>query len=70
MTNTEILKRIEELEKEYNEVEGSKCEVYSRIVGFITPLAQWHNGKQAEFKDRVMFKIDFGRLKGRHNERA
>lgn len=29
-----------------------KCEVYSRIVGYIRPIDNWNAGKQAEFKDR------------------
>lgn len=32
------------------------CEVYSRVVGYIRPVEQWHKGKQEEFKDRVIFK--------------
>lgn len=28
------------------------CEVYSRVVGYIRPVQQWHVGKQEEFKDR------------------
>ncbi len=33
------------------------CEVYSRIVGYIRPVQQWHPGKQEEFKDRRVFKV-------------
>jgi len=33
------------------------CEVYSRIVGYLRPVEQWHDGKQEEFKDRVEFKL-------------
>lgn len=33
------------------------CEVYSRVVGYIRPVQQWHTGKQEEFKDRKVFKI-------------
>jgi len=28
------------------------CEVYSRIVGYLRPVQQWNDGKQAEFSDR------------------
>jgi ribonucleoside-triphosphate reductase len=31
------------------------CEVYSRIVGYITPVQQWHEGKRVEFKERVTY---------------
>ena len=33
----------------------TKCEVYSRVVGYIRPVEQWHDGKQAEFSDRKKF---------------
>jgi len=33
------------------------CEVYSRVVGYIRPVQQWHDGKQREFKERKVFKI-------------
>ncbi|MFA5994467.1 MAG: anaerobic ribonucleoside-triphosphate reductase [Parcubacteria group bacterium] len=29
-----------------------RAEVYSRVVGYIRPVAQWNKGKQAEFGDR------------------
>lgn len=35
----------------------TKCEVYSRVVGYIRPVTQWNDGKQEEFKDRKNFKI-------------
>jgi len=31
---------------------GSKCEVYSRVVGYLRPVDQWNDGKQAEFTIR------------------
>jgi anaerobic ribonucleoside-triphosphate reductase len=33
------------------------CEVYSRIVGYIRPVNQWHIGKKQEFKERKEFKV-------------
>ena len=35
--------------------ERTKCEVYSRVVGYLRPVKQWNEGKQAEFKDRKTF---------------
>jgi ribonucleoside-triphosphate reductase (formate) len=32
------------------------CEVYSRVVGYIRPVQQWHVGKKQEFKERKEFK--------------
>ena len=34
------------------------CEVYSRVVGFLRPVQQWHKGKQEEFSQRRTFKIN------------
>lgn len=33
------------------------CEVYSRIVGYLRPVQQWHFGKQEEFRLRKTFKV-------------
>lgn len=33
------------------------CEVFSRIVGYLRPVSQWNDGKQAEFNQRKTFKI-------------
>ncbi|RJR24111.1 hypothetical protein C4578_03490 [Candidatus Microgenomates bacterium] len=32
------------------------CEVFSRIVGYLRPVSQWNDGKQAEFSIRKTFK--------------
>lgn len=34
----------------------TKCEVYSRIVGYIRPVSQWNAGKTQEYKNRKVFK--------------
>jgi ribonucleoside-triphosphate reductase len=34
---------------------GSNCEVYSRVVGYLRPVDQWNDGKQAEFAIRNTF---------------
>jgi hypothetical protein len=33
------------------------CEVYSRIVGYLRPIQNWHEGKQQEFKERKTFLV-------------
>lgn len=35
-----------------------KCEVYSRVVGYIRPVAQWNDAKQAEFSDRQTYQVE------------
>ncbi|WP_018247994.1 anaerobic ribonucleoside-triphosphate reductase [Orenia marismortui] len=32
-----------------------KCEVYSRVVGFLTPVSQWNRGKKEEWIDRKTY---------------
>ena len=34
---------------------GAICEIYSRVVGYLRPVDQWNNGKQAEFTIRRTF---------------
>jgi ribonucleoside-triphosphate reductase (formate) len=34
-----------------------ETEVYSRVVGYLRPVKQWNNGKQAEFSMRKTFKV-------------
>ncbi len=34
-----------------------KCEVYSRIVGYLRPVSQWNPGKKTEYADRKVFKL-------------
>jgi len=34
---------------------GARCEVYSRVVGYLRPVDQWNDGKQAEFAIRRSF---------------
>jgi hypothetical protein len=33
----------------------TRTEVYSRVVGYLRPVAQWNLGKKAEWADRVVF---------------
>jgi len=33
------------------------CEVYSRVVGYIRPVQQWHPGKKEEYHERLVFKV-------------
>lgn len=35
--------------------ERTKCEVYSRVVGYLSPISHWNDGKKAEFNDRQAF---------------
>ena len=33
----------------------TRCEVWSRVVGYLRPTARWNEGKLAEFGDRTTF---------------
>ena len=35
----------------------TKCEVYSRVVGYLRPVQQWNKGKAREFEERKVFNI-------------
>ena len=57
MTKRELEKEIGQLLIEKEQIKGEKCEVYSRVVGYLRPVEQWNDGKQKEFKQRKTFKI-------------
>jgi len=37
---------------------GKKCQVYSRVCGYMRPVENWNNGKKEEFKDRKEYKVE------------
>ena len=37
---------------------SAETEVYSRVVGYLRPIKQWNDGKQAEFRRRKIFRTD------------
>ncbi len=37
---------------------GEETEVYSRIVGYYSPIKRWNNGKKGEWADRKTFEVD------------
>ena len=34
---------------------GMRCEVFSRVVGYMRPVNTWNKGKKEEFKERAEF---------------
>ena len=36
----------------------TKCEIWSRVVGYLRPTSKWNDGKQCEFDDRSSFKTE------------
>lgn len=45
-----------QLKEQMKDVHGTKCEVYSRVVGYLRPVQGWNKGKQEEFAMRKNFK--------------
>jgi len=35
-----------------------KCEVFTRVVGYLRPVGQFNAGKQAEYGDRQVYKTE------------
>jgi len=35
----------------------TKCEVYSRVCGYLRPLTNWNEGKVSEFRDRRKYAL-------------
>ena len=38
-------------------LERQKCEVYSRVVGYLSPINRWNKGKKSEYNDRKTFNV-------------
>lgn len=51
----QIDQRIDELRKELKNNEGTRTEVYARIVGYYRSVQNWNKGKKEEFFDRKTF---------------
>lgn len=52
----EIKKKMDELEN----VKGTECEIYTRIVGYYRPVDKWNTGKRDEYNQRVEFEVMAG----------
>ena len=53
----EIIKQIEKLKAEREQVKGTPCEVFSRCVGYLRPVQFFNKGKREEFNMRKMIKL-------------
>ena len=58
MSNEKILAKIDDLKKEMAELHGPKCEVFSRVVGYLRPVQNWNNGKRTEFGMRKTMTLE------------
>lgn len=46
------------LKEQLKEVHGTKCLVFSRVVGYLTPVQHWNKGKKEEFTMRSTYTIE------------
>lgn len=51
-----VKNQIASLEAAKADVKGEKCEVYTRVTGFIRPVEQFNPGKKAEYAMRKTMK--------------
>ena len=52
----EVQNQIASLEASKENVKGSKCEVYTRVTGYIRPVETFNPGKRSEVAMRTMMK--------------
>lgn len=45
-------------EKSLNDKERTRCEVWTRVMGYYRPVDYFNLGKQQEFKDRKYFNLN------------
>jgi ribonucleoside-triphosphate reductase len=43
------------IDAEGNEIARTKCEIYTRVMGYYRPVTQFNNGKKSEFYTRTCF---------------
>ncbi len=55
MSKEQICTKISEIESELENVRGTECEVYARIVGYYRSVKNWNAGKAEEYKHRINF---------------
>ncbi|MEW5250628.1 anaerobic ribonucleoside-triphosphate reductase [Microbulbifer sp. 2201CG32-9] len=41
-----------------NDQERTRCEVWSRVMGYHRPVSFWNPGKQSEHRERRFFVVD------------
>lgn len=56
-TKEQIEAKLDILRQELKEAKGTKCEVYSRVCGYLRPVQGYNKGKQEEFFLRKKFNV-------------
>lgn len=52
------MEELEKLKEELKNVNGTPCEVFSRVCGYLRPVQNWNNGKKEEFSLRKTMKAE------------
>lgn len=53
-----IENKISDIKKAMQEIHGTKCEVYSRVVGYLRPVQGWNKGKKEEYTLRRTYNVE------------
>ena len=40
-----------------NQIRRQRCEIFSRVNGYMRPVSNWNDAKKEEFRERVNFKV-------------
>lgn len=57
MSEQEINAKIKDLKQEMADVHGTKCEVFSRVCGYLRPVQNFNKGKKEEYFLRKKFDV-------------
>ncbi len=41
-----------------NDDERTRCEIWTRVMGYHRPVSQWNKGKKSEYKERKYYRED------------
>lgn len=58
MSEEELKGKIADLKAKLKDVHGSKCEVFSRVVGYMRPVQNWNKGKKEEYALRKTYNVE------------
>lgn len=58
LSKEELEAQLAKAREELKNVKGPKCEVYSRVVGYMRPVSAWNKGKKEEYALRKTYNIE------------
>ena len=56
IATTSILQEYSGMNKELPQEKRTRCEIWTRVMGYHRPVSGWNLGKQSEFHERKYFK--------------